>query len=99
MQKSEFFTCNKPGNHPTEVKWKEKLSERGEAKQAIATLLVFTIASLEKLFMDQVCLNGMPDVKALKAKFELESHYCPSTWWEVHIYIKLTVFCEFWFWL
>lgn len=41
------------------------------------TLLVFTITSLEKLFMDQVCLNGMPDVKALKAKFELESHYLP----------------------
>lgn len=46
----------------------------------MATLLVFTITSLEKLFMDQVCLNGMPDVKALKGKFELESHYCPSTW-------------------
>lgn len=46
----------------------------------MATLLVFTIASLEKLFMDQVCLNGMPDVKALKAKLEIESHYCPSTW-------------------
>ena len=39
----------------------------------MAALLVFTIASLEKLFMDQVCLNGSQMSRLLNPNLNLKA--------------------------